>query len=196
MIQKVACWVPDRTLRVLGDSEYAGRSVSRQLPRNVHLISRMTMYAARYEVPPQLPGRRGRRRKKENRLPSPRHMGEDRHSPWIKTTLRLYGKRVRVWYKSVDALWYPSAGPRLLRVVVVRDPTHRRHDDGFFSSTDLALPPPRSSPLLLCAGPWESAFATGNNSSGSRTHKTASPAPRSVPPRSFSTRIMHRFGLI
>src|SRR6266849_9427586 len=46
MIQIVARWIPQRTLRVLGDSEYAGQSISRHLPANVKLISRMNMKAA------------------------------------------------------------------------------------------------------------------------------------------------------
>lgn len=140
MIQIVAGWVPDRTLRVTGDSEYGGRAISRHLPPNVHLISRMTLKAALYEPPPAHPGGRGRRRKKGERLPSPLQMAQDRTSPWIKTTVHLYGKRVPVWYKSCDAFWYSSAGPRLLRIVVVRDPSHRRRDDCFFS-TDLTLSP-------------------------------------------------------
>src|SRR5437868_15244780 len=45
------------------------------------------------------------------------------------------------WYKSVDALWYSSAGQRLLRIVVVRDPSHRRHDDCFFSTDRTQTPP-------------------------------------------------------
>jgi len=141
MIQIVAGWVPDRLLHVTADSEYGGRAISRHLPANAHLISRMTMKAALYDVPPPNPGGRGRPRKKGKRLPSPLQMAEDPSSPWIKTILQLYGKRVRVWYKSVDALWYSSAGQRLLRIVVVRDPSHRRHDDCFFS-TDLTQTPP------------------------------------------------------
>ena len=35
-------------------------------------------------------------------------------------------------------MWYPSAGQQLLRIVLVRDPSGRRHDDGFFS-LDLTL---------------------------------------------------------
>ncbi len=141
MIQIVASWVPDRILHVTGDSEYGGRSISRHLPGNVHLLSRMTMNAALYALPPQNPRRRGRRRKKGNRLPSPRQMAESSKSPWIKTTVLLYGKQVKVWYKTVDALWYSSAGQRLLRIIVVHDPSHRRRDDCFFS-TDLELIPP------------------------------------------------------
>jgi hypothetical protein len=90
MIQIVASWVPGRILYVTGDSEYGGRSISRHLPGNVHLLSRMTMKAALYELPPQHPRRRGRRRKKGKRLPSPQQMAENSKSPWIKTTVCLY----------------------------------------------------------------------------------------------------------
>jgi hypothetical protein len=157
MIQIVASWVPDRRLHVTGDSEYGGRAISRHLPGNVHLLSRMTMKAALYEVPPPSPGGRGRPRKKGKRLPSPLQMAEDRNSPWIKTTLRLYGKRVRVWYKSVEALWYSSAGQRLLRIIVVRDPAHRRRDDCFFS-TDRKLTPPEILTTFSLRWPLEVCF--------------------------------------
>src|SRR5207253_10749210 len=53
-------------------------------------------------------------RKKGKRLPSPLQMAADHRSPWVKTALRLYGKRVRVWYKFVDALWYSSAGQKFV----------------------------------------------------------------------------------
>lgn len=134
MIQIVAGWAPDRLFHFTGDSEYGGRSLSRQLPPNVHLISRMTMHAALYALPPQHYRGRGRRRKKGRRLPSPLQLAADPRRPWVKTVLRLNGKKVRVWYKFVDALWYASAGQRLLRIVVVRDPSHRRRDDCFFST--------------------------------------------------------------
>ena len=49
MIQKLASWIPERTLLVLRASEYAGKSISRQLPANAKLISRMNMKAALYE---------------------------------------------------------------------------------------------------------------------------------------------------
>jgi len=137
MIQIVASWIPQRTLRVLGDSEYAGRSISRHLPENVELISRMNMKAALYALPEKT-AKRGRRRKKGNRLPSPLQLAQNKKAKWIKTTLTLYGKQVKLWYQTIDALWYPSAGQRLLRIVVVRDPSGRRRDDCFFS-TDLNL---------------------------------------------------------
>jgi hypothetical protein len=137
MIQVVASWFPQRMLRVLGDSEYAGQSISRHLPANAKLISRMNMKAALYEAAGKT-AKRGRRRKKGHRLLSPLQMAQDSKAHWIKTTVTLYGKQVKLWYQTVDALWYPSAGQQLLRVVLVRDPSGRRHDDCFFS-LDLKL---------------------------------------------------------
>src|SRR6266699_2327439 len=43
MIQVVARWLGSRKLRLLGDSEYAGGSISRHLPAHTELISRLTM---------------------------------------------------------------------------------------------------------------------------------------------------------
>src|SRR5207244_976965 len=77
MIQMVASWIPQRTLRVLGDSEYAGQSISRHLPANAKLISRMNMKAALYEPAAKI-AKRGRRRKKGDRLPSPLQMAQDK----------------------------------------------------------------------------------------------------------------------
>jgi hypothetical protein len=157
MIQIVATWVPDHTLLVTGDSEYSGRAISRQLPANAHLIGRMTMNAALYDVPAPNPGGRGRRRKKGKRLPSPLQMAEHLDSPWIKSILQMYGKRVRVWYKTVDALWYSSAGQRLLRIVVVHDPSHRRRDDCFFS-TNLSQTAPEILTTFSLRWPLEVCF--------------------------------------
>ncbi|MFN0101988.1 MAG: transposase, partial [Bryobacteraceae bacterium] len=157
MIQVVARWLGPRKLRVLGDSESAGGSISRHLPANVELISRMTMKAALYELPPLPAGGRGRRRKKGARLSNPLQMAQDKRRSWSKTTVRLHGRQVKVWYKSIDALWYPSAGPRLLRVVVVRDPGGRRRDDCFFS-TDLTLSPPQILEIFALRWPLEVCF--------------------------------------
>lgn len=81
IIQIVAGWVPDRLLYVTGDSEYAGKAISRHLPPQVHLISRMPMDAALYEPPPPNLGGRGRPRNKGKRLPSPQQMAADDRLP-------------------------------------------------------------------------------------------------------------------
>jgi hypothetical protein len=139
------------------DSEYAGGSISRHLPANTGLISRMTMNAALYELPPLHTAGRGRRRKKGARLSNPAQMAQDIQQSWRKTAVWLYGGDVKVWYKSIDALWYSSAGPRLLRIVVVRDPGGRRRDDCFFS-TDLTLQPPQILETFALRWPLEVCF--------------------------------------
>jgi hypothetical protein len=156
MIQMVASWIPQRTLRVLGDSEYAGQSISRHLPANVKLISRMNMKAALYEQAGKT-AKRGRRRKKGKRLPSPIQMAQDKKANWIKTTVTLYGKQVKLWYLTIDALWDPSAGQQLLRIVVVHDPRGRRRDDCFFS-TDLTLSPTQILEIFSRRWPLEVCF--------------------------------------
>jgi hypothetical protein len=157
MIQVVAGWLGPRKLRVLGDSEYAGGTISRHLPANAELISRMHMKAALFEPPPPAGTGRGRRRKKGQRLPSPAQMAEDPGRSWIKATVWIYGRKVKVWYQSLDALWYPSAGPQLLRIVVVRDPRGQRRDDCFFS-TDLTLKPPQILETFALRWPLEVCF--------------------------------------
>src|SRR5436190_10855800 len=87
MIQVVARWLGPRKLRVLGDSEYAGGSISRHLPANTALISRMTMNAALYALPPPQTAGRGRRRKKGARLSNPAQMAQDIQQSWRKHTV-------------------------------------------------------------------------------------------------------------
>src|SRR5947207_2864779 len=70
MIQLLASWIPQRLLRVLGDSEYAGQSISRHLPANAKLISRMNMKAALYE-PAGKTAKQGRPARKATACPVP-----------------------------------------------------------------------------------------------------------------------------
>lgn len=158
MIAILASWVPQRTIHVVGDSEYAGKSISRHLPDNVHLTSRMVMNAALYDRPAKRrKGERGAPRKKGKRLPSPRELVKSKKVRWTKIRVTLYDRRVRVWYKTCTALWYNSAGTRLLRIVVVHDPSGRRKDDCFFS-TDLSLSAKAILELFTMRWPLEVAF--------------------------------------
>ena len=128
----------DREIHLLGDSAYGGKSISRKLPEGMQMTSRMCMTAALYkEAPPRRKGQKGRFRLKGKRLPNPKEMAASK-SAWTAEDANLYGKVVPVLYKHIQALWYNSAGTRLLNIVVVRDPKGKRKDDCFFS-TDLSL---------------------------------------------------------
>ena len=141
MLHRLRQTVPvERLIEVVGDSAYGGKSVTRHLPEGVVALSRLPMNAALYAFPPERPARcNGRPRAKGKRLPTPEHMAKDPHG-WKTATVRLYGKKVRVLYKTCVALWYNSAGKRPLRIVVVRDPNGRRKDDAFFSTDANARP--------------------------------------------------------
>jgi hypothetical protein len=139
MLNVIRKEIPDnREIQFLGDSAYGGKSITKHLPENVHVTSRMCMTAALFkEPPPRKKGQRGRGRMKGDRLPSPKEMAKSK-SKWKRAKADIYGKKVTVLYKHVRALWYNSAGQRLLNIVVVRDPKGKRKDDCFFS-TDLTL---------------------------------------------------------
>jgi len=175
MIALVASWLPDRTIHIVGDSEYAGKSISRHLPDNVHLTSRMLMNAALYDLPAKRrKGQRGAPRKKGQRLDSPAELAKSRKVRWTKRTVNLYGTPVRVWYKTCVALWYNSAGTRPLRVVVVRDPSGHRRDDCFFT-TDPGLSPKAILELFAMRWPLEVTFYNAKQCLGFEDPQTRTP---------------------
>jgi len=141
MLQRLRQAVPiERLIEVVGDSAYGGKSITRHLPEGVVALSRLPMNAALYALPANRPsGSNGRPRVKGKRLPTPEQMTKDTHG-WKTATVHLYGKKVRVLYKTTVALWYNSAGKHPLRIVVVRDPKGRRKDDTFFSTDANARP--------------------------------------------------------
>jgi hypothetical protein len=146
MIQIVARWLGPRKLRVLGDSEYAGGSISRHLPANAELISRMTMKAALFEPPPAPSVGRGRRRTKGQRLPSPGQMAQDPGRSWIKDD-------------GAD-LWPQGQGlvPVHRRVVVFQ---RRAAASAYRGSPRSSRPPPRR--LFLLHRPHAAAAANPRN---------------------------------
>lgn len=135
MVERLRGAVPaERPIKLVGDSAYGGKSVTRQVPNGVVVISRLTMSAALYALPPKdCAGRNGHPPYKGKRLPTPEKMAKDPRG-WKTVTVHLYGKDVRVLYKTVVALWYSSCGRQPVRVVVVRDPKGLRKDDAFFST--------------------------------------------------------------
>lgn len=139
MIAVVASWAPHREFDFTGDSAYGCEMVVKNLPRNVHCVCRLRMDAALYDPPPpRKKGDRGRPRKKGERLPTPKMIAEDPKIPWKEVHAFLYGRWVTTTIKTIKALWYTTAGDRLLQIVIVRDPSGERYDEAFFT-TDLSM---------------------------------------------------------
>lgn len=123
---------PERRFHVVGDSTYSGKSVVRHLPANGDLTGRMHFDAALYAPPPKRrAGQRGRSRKRGRRLPSPRQMlrGKTR-----VVDLNIYGRHERARVATCVALWYGSAGSRLVRVVVVEPLSTGRKPQAFYTT--------------------------------------------------------------
>jgi hypothetical protein len=136
LVVLAADWAGARSIYLVVDSAYAGRTVLEHRPANVHVISRLRLDAALYAPPPpRRPGQQGRPRRRGQRLPSLQQVVAGRRR-WQQVPLVLYGRAVTPRVMSLTALWYGALREQPVRAVVVRDPRGRRRDEAFFC-TDL-----------------------------------------------------------
>jgi DDE superfamily endonuclease len=136
MVILVARWVGQRTVYLVVDSAYAGRTVLEDRPANVQVVSRLRSDAALYAPPPpRRPGQKGRPRRRGDRLPALQHLIARRRR-WTVLSLVLYGRAVTPRVFTFTALWYGALRSQPVHIVVVRDPSRRRRDEAFFC-TDL-----------------------------------------------------------
>jgi hypothetical protein len=136
MVALVAAWADERSVYLVVDSAYAGRTILEDRPANVHVLSRLRLDAALYAPPPpRRSGQKGRPRRRGDRLPALAHQIA-RHRPWIDLPLVLHGRAVTPRIFTLEAVWYGALRSQMVRIVVVRDPSRRRRDEAFFC-TDL-----------------------------------------------------------
>ena len=116
----------------------SGESIGADLPRTV-VTSRLRRDAALYEPAPPRTGKRGRPRTKGARLPTPPELAAAA-TDWVEVDIDQRGTTVtrRVWHR--DVLWYRACPRRLVRLVVVRDPTGAQPDHFFVTSAPAADP--------------------------------------------------------
>jgi DDE superfamily endonuclease len=140
LIGLVARWAGARTVCVVVDSAYAGRTLLEGRPPTVQVLSRLRVDAALWARPGRRrPGQRGRPRRRGRRLPTLKAMAAARRR-WDPLPLVLYGRRVSPLVFSCTALWYHALRDQPVRIVLVRDPSGRRKDEAFFC-TDLTVSP-------------------------------------------------------
>jgi hypothetical protein len=183
MIALVAAWFPQRRLVLTGDSAYGGQSVLRHLPANVELISRVHPKGALYAPPPPpVPGRKGARPKKGERLPGMAAWAADRSQSWEVLTFDQFGLHATLWVKTRQALYYTAGRERLLTIVLVHDPEGKRPDQMFYST----LLDWSARQILSCyAGRWaiEVTFENSKQLLGLEdpANRTARAVPRTAP---------------
>jgi hypothetical protein len=128
----VAQWAEGRTVYLICDSAYAGRTTLEQRPANVQVVSRLRLDAALWTPPPPVRvRRRGRPRRRGVRLPPPAALAA-RRQRWHAVAVTLYGRTLSTQTFTLRALWYSALREAPLRIVVVRDPAGRRQLDAFF----------------------------------------------------------------
>ena len=123
-------WLPNRLLVVVADSGFAVIELLwqlRQLKNPICMITRLRLDAALYEPAPTTPAKRGRPRKKGQRLPTLEKVAEDQHTRWKQLIVQeWYGEKKRnIEITSNTAVWFHTGQPPLpIRWVIVRDPKH------------------------------------------------------------------------
>jgi len=124
---------PQRQFVACVATGYAGQSVRRQLPAIVDRISQVHPQGVRYAPPsPPVPGQRGRRRKKGERLPDLQRWADDPSRPWQRLVFDRYGLHATLQLKLQPALNYTAGKDRLLTIILTRDTTGKRPDPCFY----------------------------------------------------------------
>ena len=134
MTEMLAGALPDRDIRVVADSAYAGGEL-KKLPARVSWTTRLRKDAALYGLPPQRTGRRGRPRQKGDRLPSLATLAAT--TAFTQVTVTRYGRTAVISAATVTCLWPTVFGTRQVTVVLIRDRSAAGYDLALVS-TDAA----------------------------------------------------------
>ena len=122
----------NRHFHLIGDSAYGGKSVLAELPSNCDLTSRAVLNARLYDAPLPKTGKekRGRKRKRGEKLPTPAEMLDARCR---RIELSIYGRTESA--RMATAIARMFAVPKLeLRIVAVEATKGGRGREAFYST--------------------------------------------------------------
>ena len=118
MAARLAAGLPGRRVHVTADSAYAGEEL-KQLPGGVTWTTRLRSNAALHGLPPARTGRKGRPRKKGDRLPSLAKIAAG--AGFSQVTVTRYGKTETIAAHPFTCLWYSVTGTVPVTVILTRD---------------------------------------------------------------------------
>ena len=118
MVSRLAEELPGRRVNVTADSAYAGEEL-KQLPDGVTWTTRLRSNAALHGLPPARTGRRGRPRKKGDRLPPLGKIAAA--AEFSQVTVSRYGKTETIAVHAFTCLWYSVTGTVPVTVILIRD---------------------------------------------------------------------------
>jgi hypothetical protein len=125
MVTRLARELPGREVHVTADSAYAGQEL-KQLPDGVTWTTRLRANAALHNLPPERTGKKGRPRKKGNRLPSLAKIAAG--AAFSRITVTRYGKAETIAVSAFTCLWYSVTGPAPVTVILIRDKSKTGYD--------------------------------------------------------------------
>jgi hypothetical protein len=137
LARKLAEANPDRTFWLVGDSAYVNAAMLQGRPANLQVIGPLHWKAALFSRPdPPAEGQRGRRRKKGERLPTPKAMIEDTKAYPAELVEIAFPQLTRELRVQVirDILWYRGSKTDPVAVVLVRDPLGRWRDEALVTT--------------------------------------------------------------
>lgn len=140
LIRLTRSWLDSSiTLRVIVDGGYSNRQIIQGRPKGVHITGKVRKDAALYAPAPQeTVKKRGRPRKKGERLPTPASLFSYWGPQWEWIWIALYGQETIVSVHQFGAIWYKAAGNEPLAIVMVRDPAGKYPDTVFFDTDTTA----------------------------------------------------------
>ena len=131
LMEVVRGWWPDRQMLVVGDQEYCCKTVLRACDEQTELAGSLPMRSVLYD-PEFKQKARGAKRIWGPRLGSIKELADDPRYPWKTYLIHMYGKRVQLEVKVIQAQWKSAPADRRLTVVLTRDPTGHYDDACFF----------------------------------------------------------------
>ena len=137
LARKLAQANPGRSFWLVGDSAYINAAMLSNRPENLEMIGPLPWRAALFAIPgPPREGQRGRRRKKGERLPTPKAMIEDTMTYPAEMQTILFPKAARELRVQVirDVLWYRGCKAEPVMVVLVRDPSGQWRDEALVAT--------------------------------------------------------------
>jgi hypothetical protein len=137
MVRRLAAANPERIFWLIGDSAYVNAALLQGRPNNLQVVGPLHWKAALYERPePPRAGQRGRRRKKGERLPTPKAMIEDSATYPAELLEIAFPKVTRGLRVQVirDVLWYRGSKTDPVAVVLVRDPSGQWRDEALVTT--------------------------------------------------------------
>jgi hypothetical protein len=174
LTKQVRRWVAERRIILVCDSTYATYEFVAGVRDYVTLITQVRLDSGLYAPPPvPPPGKRGRKRRIGERLPSLQQRLKDPDTQWQEIRLRSwYGRTQKVVeITTFTAIWYCKGKPQAPgRFVLVRDPDGKLEPRGYLC-TDESLRPTRILSYFVRRWQMEVTFAETRRHLGVETQR-------------------------